>query len=1216
MKKILKSYHLLWISGLFLLVLAFTLEIYFLNKKTDIQRFKTSLLKKENLADKTLRHLTSNKALIDFSENLKNEQKKEKIAYLVYEDKELIYWSNNIIDIPEVYEESKYKQALIKLNNGYYAVRTYSYQNRKMVALIPIYYKYDIPSNYLKDDFHKDFQLLYQTKLSTKAQEGHFISNKEGKYLLSLIQSDQLTSDTTICIIISLMYLFAVLLLLSYSIIRLLNLRLKHQFLFILIFSIFFIAVRAIMLFFELPRSLYSLHLFSPDLHASSDIFRSLGDYWINALFIFFWIYIIGCVQVNKRYLLRSKKRTYILFGFSILFIILLGLFIFSQIKSLVINSSFPLQVHTGSGIEIYIIWAYGGAALLLSAILIAIRSLLLKFKQAITLNEFYTFWFSLLGISAVICLFIDKFIILHLLFLAALGVIQGSTRFRINKDFKYTLQVLSIFLTAFYLTSLISIHSEEKEEQIRSAKAQSIMDSNAPVTKALLETMSNEWNNDNTLLSLFQNPIVNETRIKEYLREQYFNQEWFHYNVQIFICAEGDEIPSLDAENSTIYNDCLASFGKLIQTATRIGNSCFYELTTYKGITPYVGILSFITEDYGEVRLFLHLDLKPYEDEQGYPELLIGKQLEMDFYKRYSFAKYINKKLRYSNGSFDYYSFFDIFEKDNQNKNYFINVDGYNHYVYNVTDSYKIIVSEEELSLYKKYIAFPYIFFLLFFIFLTVWSLEAYPWDTFHHQSFRQQIKIALITTVTMVFIIVGGASLFFGYQSNEDQYTRDHNSKIQMLRRELFNNLESPKDLDPNFNPGLDQKLRDYARILDADINIYDMFGVLLSTSQPEIFSKEILSNRMNYYALIKLNSHRTTEITTQERIGSLEYSSVYVTLWNNKNEPIAYLNVPYFMKYKKFKSEMQDIVIGVLNINLVLIILALIIAFAISQRITSPLVMLQEKFAKIRLGGNNEKIKYSHDDEIKVLVKAYNKMVEELEESTKRLTQSERENAWREMARQVAHEIKNPLTPMKLNIQFLQRRLAQGGENWKEQFEEASGILLKQIDELSSIASAFSDFAKLPTINNENIELVELLKELVTLYNKGDISIKLISNIGKIYVFADYSRLKRAFINLITNAMQSIKNPNQGKIKVVVNRKQNNLVEINVIDNGKGISEETKDKIFIPNFTTKTSGTGLGLALTKDIISQANGSISFESKVGEGTTFKVILPTTESH
>ncbi|PID95731.1 MAG: hypothetical protein CSA94_00080, partial [Bacteroidetes bacterium] len=891
------------------------------------------------------------------------ENQEDEIAYFVYEDKELIYWSNNLINVPEVLESSFYNQALLKLNNGYYAVRKKTHLNKNYIALLPVYYEYNTHNSYLKNGFPPNLNPLFQTKFSIDAEQGNFISNKEGRYLFSLVQTDELTINDSICVFISFLYLVGILLLAGYFFIILKRLKTRKQLIIISSLLAASLFLRGIMLFFHIPDSIYSLYLFKPHLHASSFVFRSLGDYWINAFTLFLIVYFIGCFNIKRTKLIATQKRLNFTLGILMSCSILLGVFAFQQIKSLVLNSSFSLQVYIGSGIEFYAIGGYAGAAFLLCAIIISIRTITVKFQNLISLAHFYKVWILLLVIAAFIALFIDKFIIFHLFFIAILGIIQGVIRYKVRRSFFYTLQVVTLILSAGYLTSLISIYSEQKEQKVRFAKAQSIMESNNPEIKALLETISSDWNKDNILLNLFQDPIANENLIKERLRDRYFSKSWFNYNIRVFICTDQDKLEDLTTGDSSNSPNCFDTFNQMLNSASRIGNSPFHELTTYKGLSSYIGILSFITKKYGEVRLFIRLDLKPYENELGYPELLVNSQQKSEFERRYSFAKYLDNKLRYASGSFDYYSLFDAFEKQISSQaaaqSYFIQLDGYNHYIYNVTDNYKIIVSDKKLSLYKQYIAFPYVFFLLFFIFLSIWSFEIYPWHFEQLHSFRQQIKIVLIIMTTLVFITAGGVTLYYSFTSNQNKYEEEHNEKIKMLRRELFTNLESSKDLDPHFNPLLKENLEDYARILGADINIYDIYGVLLATSRSDIFSKGLLSDRINYQVLSKLNGHEITEVTAQERIGNLDYSSVYVILWNNRNEPIAYLNVPFFMKYKKFKSEMQDIIIGVLNINLLLIILALIVAFIISQRITSPLVILGEKFSKIRLGKENEKI-----------------------------------------------------------------------------------------------------------------------------------------------------------------------------------------------------------------------------------------------------------------
>ncbi len=1212
-----KTYYLGWIGAIILLLLAVGADIYFLDQTTDIQDFKKTLVHKESEITKIFQRFQTDKDFFNSYDANSSTDKKDAIIYLIYEDNELIFWTNNTIDIPEVYEQNFYKQPLLRLNNGFYATYTSFSSNHKIVALIPIYYEYNFSNSFLNDHFHQDFSLRYKTYLSTNAEIGHFIKNKEGQYLCSLVQSEKLNTSSPVFITISLLYFISFLLLFCCFIIFYKNCSSKSQLTLLFILSLIIWGGRAIMLGFQIPASLYSLQLFAPKLHASSAIFRSLGDYWLNALTLFLWLYTLSLFNRKQLYKNITRKKALILCSLLILIMVICSLLIFEQIKSLVLNSSFSLQVHKGSGIEIYSIWAYAGVALFFSSILMFIRIIIDCFQKYFSPTSFYKIWTMGIVIGIFISLFFDKLSALHLIFLTLVGLARGFIRYNTPKNVNYILQVLILLFSTLYLTLIINIYTYEKEEKIRSAKAESIIDSNDPRTKALLETMGSSWKKDKILKKLLRNPIARRQHLKKHLREVYFNKSWGHYNVQITSCTRKDSIEITDKGTKNNLN-CLDYFQQLLQSSSRIGNSPFYELKKQTGVSSYIGKLSSFTRKYGKVQIFIQLDLKPYRDNEGYTELLVGNKKEAEYYQHYSFAKYIANTLRYSSGDFNYYTSFDNFKSHKETtsqKNYFCKLDGYNHYVYAVSDDYKIIVSEAELSLYRKYIAFPYIFFLLFFLFLFIWILESSnPKINFY--SFRQQIKIALTTMTTLVFFVVGGVSLYSNFASNQEQYIEEHQAKIQMLRKQLFSNIESAKDLIPKYNPNLQKNLNNYAHILGADINIYDTYGVLLATSHPDIFNKGVLSNRMNYKVLQKLNKHKTTEEIAQEHIGKLEYSSVYVTLWNNKNEAIAYLNVPYFMKYKKFKAEMQDIIVGVLNINLILIILALFIAFAISQRITHPLVILRKKFAQIRIGQKNEKIHYPKEDEIKVVINAYNKMVEELEENAELLAQSERESAWREMARQVAHEIKNPLTPMKLNIQFLQRSLEQKDENWQNKFKQSATVLLTQIDELSAIASAFSDFAKLPETKKEKIDLLPLLQELVLLYNKGSIKITLLTSLKSCFVVADQNQLRRAFINLISNAMQSIQNSEEGKIEIAVTQENPNLIAIRITDNGKGIPEEIRSKIFQPNFTTKSSGTGLGLALTKNIINQFGGTIDFESQEDKGTTFRIKLPTTESH
>jgi len=288
------------------------------------------------------------------------------------------------------------------------------------------------------------------------------------------------------------------------------------------------------------------------------------------------------------------------------------------------------------------------------------------------------------------------------------------------------------------------------------------------------------------------------------------------------------------------------------------------------------------------------------------------------------------------------------------------------------------------------------------------------------------------------------------------------------------------------------------------------------------------------------------------------------------------------------------------------------SLIVAMIISNKLTKPLLQIETSLKGIQLGRMNAKLDYSGDDEIGRLAKEYNKKVDELAESAELLARSERESAWQEMARQVAHEINNPLTPMKLSIQYLQRIKEKGDENFGDYFNRVTRTLVEQIDALSLIASSFSDFARMPGIRDELIDLNQILKEVVLLFeNMVNVSVTFMTpSEDPVMVIADKDQFRRAIINLINNGMQAIRQDVRGILQVTLSKDEESAL-ITVTDNGTGITIESQHRLFEPSFTTKSGGMGLGLAITKRIIENCRGEIWFESSPETGTTFFVKLP-----
>ena len=360
----------------------------------------------------------------------------------------------------------------------------------------------------------------------------------------------------------------------------------------------------------------------------------------------------------------------------------------------------------------------------------------------------------------------------------------------------------------------------------------------------------------------------------------------------------------------------------------------------------------------------------------------------------------------------------------------------------------------------------------------------------------------------------------------------------------------------------------------------------------------------------AYYELNNAEKSFVRQNEKVGGLSYISAYQPLRDEHGVTLGYINVPFFSSEKDLDFQISNILVTLINLYAFIFLASSLITVFVTRWITRSFGFIIKQFDKLNLE-KNERIAWPYEDEIGLLVKEYNKMVIKVEENAARLAQSERESAWREMARQVAHEIKNPLTPMKLNIQYLQQAMSNDNPNIKQLTERVSASIIEQIDNLSYIASEFSNFAKMPEAKPEDINLNELLGIAAELYDNNEgmkVDISLPEN--KITIVSDRSQLLRVFTNLLENAKQAIPPGQEGIIQVSLVTDSGDAV-IAIADNGTGIDEETAKRIFQPYFTTKSSGTGLGLAMTRKIIEFWKGKIWFETTEGEGTTFFIRLP-----
>ena len=481
---------------------------------------------------------------------------------------------------------------------------------------------------------------------------------------------------------------------------------------------------------------------------------------------------------------------------------------------------------------------------------------------------------------------------------------------------------------------------------------------------------------------------------------------------------------------------------------------------------------------------------------------------------------------------------------------------------------------------------------------------------------SLRVRIFIAMILLVIIASILIAGVTI---YQYNEEaqDYHKERLERKEENIKEQINYVlrETTYPVTTENIPLIfKKKIYEIASIHKLQINLYDLEGGILKSSEASIevdtLTKCLDAEILNAISNTAEHRHVIKNVENKET-----FQSSYSYITDRKFKSLAILNLPYLENDDFLNKELEEFLLRLGYAYLGMLLAAIIFAYFVSKYITRSLKTISDKMNETRLEKRNKKIEIeSSSDEISTLVNSYNSMIDELEESAVKLATSEREQAWREMAKQVAHEIKNPLTPMRLSVQSFQRKFDPNNENIHQKVDEYSKTLIQQIDTMSSIASAFSNFAKMPAQQNETLNVVKIVKLALDIFNEEYISF--IAEEKEIIAKFDRTQLIRVVTNLVKNGIQAIPEDSDNPKIVVDVSLENENVLITVLDNGIGITEENKPKVFEPKFTTKTSGMGLGLAMVKNIVETYKGSITFTSQDGIGTTFKVSFPKEEQH
>ena len=497
------------------------------------------------------------------------------------------------------------------------------------------------------------------------------------------------------------------------------------------------------------------------------------------------------------------------------------------------------------------------------------------------------------------------------------------------------------------------------------------------------------------------------------------------------------------------------------------------------------------------------------------------------------------------------------------------------------------------------------YIVSLLFFFGIIVfgigWLVHKRGFKNMRMQTKFQYLFIFL-SFVTLIYIFSMSVKYVRRHYSRQQQETLQNKSRY--IRAALQSLYYWDYSLDLTKTDALNTDLRDIAYTYGVDIHVYSIEGQLVGSSTPQLFEQGWLSPYIApevFYA-----EHHTC--TRYEQLSNLRYLASYTEFVNGSELPIGYIAVPSFLSEDEMAMEVDGFLARLLPAYLIALFLAFIFSGYASSLLIKPINHPSKNMQQYELGRKDLRIEYAYHDEVGDLVNHYNEMVAELATASRRLARSEREGAWRTMARQVAHEINNSLTPMKLTLQQLQR--TRGTERFEQYFDKSTHMLIEQIDNLNHIAASFSSFAKMPEVTVSEVDVADKLVHVLTLMNNNEqhIPIRYVGPNDGIHVYADKDQIQQVFTNILRTALQALEERTDGDV-IVVLKQEGDKVIISFSDNGGGIPEDVRSRIFTPNFTTKSYGTGLGLAIARNIVEGCDGTIRFETSE-KGTTFFVTL------
>jgi signal transduction histidine kinase len=1227
-----KAFYLI-VAGILVVLVSTVIFSFFRDRLTSEKRFVAQIsrnidqvISRARSEQNDLEKIINETDLSDFS----GFNYRFSFPFYVFRNGSLFFWSDHSV-VPE-YESlaDDFNYAYREISGSSYLVIkkqvTRDTDKFEFITLVYLNKKYEISNQYLQSGLNPEIFRHPQLTLFPSADKSNRISADDGTFLFSVEFYPGYRPDAGIYEYLLLFFLLTGLgLTITGIIFQTIYFREIARHGTALVFlTLSLIAIRMIMVITEFPYTLVEIPVFDPLHYASSFYNASLGDLLLNMLTVLaiigFLFSVYNKKSLYKVFYLAGRKVSF-LYSFVLAIVnIFLVLIMFRLVGSLSQHSQWNADITADLDYPFLKIFSY---SLYFLASIIFLMAVYINNSIFFRLLRFQKLQIAVTQLAGGLIFLLIAFLLgfnLYMLVLFALGFVMIISALGIRGLFnrlRYKTFVFVLICTIICaLSGSISVFREvhKKNEVERDRFAFQLLEDRDIMTEYFIAEAARNINGDVFIQNRLFSPFASKDIIEQKILKTYLNNylEKFDVNILLF---NSQGLP-LNSPSGLKYDDIKSQFA-LDRYRTEYDGLYYYQQERPVLSRRY---LSFIPIDrYDQVAgyIVLVLKLKKVIRNTVYPRLLLDERFLTGYYDDlYNYAIFNGNLLSYTSGDFNYQKDFngnwlngtELFASG-------IAKSGFRHRGYHGTKNKMLVVTWQEYPVSYALANFSFIFLIQVFGLLTLLTIY-YIYFILKGREMNYLTRIQLFVNLAF-FIPLVIISLI-----TISRISRDYSLEEQ----DIF--LKKAESTGVNLGPVLEQyienrigreelynQVSDIAGLTESDINIYGVDfqrGKLIATSQPMVFEKKLISNYINPRALVRITGSSYTSMILNENIGKLNYKSAFVAVNSTQSgDLLGILSVPFFRSQASIERRIINLIVSVINTFTLIFIGFLFISYFISTYLVFPLKQMIYRIRRTTLTGNNEPIDYYSPDEIGQLVEAYNGMLIKLEQNKKALAQSEKEAGWREMAKQVAHEIKNPLTPMKLTLQHLKMKMESSGKGEKNIYEKSIDSMLLNIETLSNIADSFSNYAKMPVPAIARFDISGLLKQVAGLYiNNDQAKISFAQPNEKIFIKGDEYWMGRAFSNLIINSIQAVEGRESAEVNVCM-QQNNGRVNISVADNGKGIPDSIRDRIFMPNFSTKFTGSGIGLAVARRAVEHAGGKIWFESEENKGATFFIELP-----